>query len=133
MKPRGDERGDFGGDGLEDDGEGAGGLDGEGVVENFEGAEGGFALDAESAEGVLALRVEADVADDGDAGAGDALDGGGHFGAAFELDALDPAFFDHADGGFEALLRGDFVGSHGKVSDLFWGFSWIPTFFMWLF
>lgn len=115
----GDDGGDFLGHGLEDHGEAAGVLDGEGVLEDGHGRRGRLALDAEAAEGVLALRGEADVAEDGDAGGGDSANGGGHFAAALELDALDAAFLDEADGGGEGLLGGDFIAAHGHVANLY--------------
>lgn len=114
----GDDGSDVFGDGLEDHGEAAGVLDGEGVVEDGHGGVGRLALDAEAAEGVLALWGESDVAEDRDAGSGDFANGGRHFAAALELDALDAALLDEADGGFEGLLRGDFIAAHGQVTDL---------------
>ena len=57
-----------GGHHLEDDGEGAGLLEGEGVVEQAVAGV-AAALHAVAAERVLGLRREADVCHDGDAGA----------------------------------------------------------------
>ncbi len=114
----GDDGGDVFRDGLEDHGEAAGVLDGEGVVEDGHGGVGRLALDAEAAEGVLALRGETDVAEDGDAGGGDAADRGRHLAAALELDALHAALLDEADSGAKGLLGGDFIAAHGHVTNL---------------
>ena len=120
--------------GLHDHGESTGFLHGKGVPQQPLGGFFGLALHAEAAEGVLALGSEPDVCEHGDAGGGDGADGGGHLGAALELDGGHAAFFDEADGGGEGLLGGDFVGAHGHVADLevvlvgvcslLWGMVW---------
>ncbi len=57
-----DDGGDLGRHGLDDHGEAAGVLEGQGVLEDAGGRRRRLALHLEAAEGVLALRVQADVA-----------------------------------------------------------------------
>lgn len=94
---------------FEDDSEASGRLYGLGIFEDFEGAKRGFSLDSEAAKGVLALGCKTDVAKDWDACSCDTLYCWGHVQATFELDALDPTFFDHSDCGFKGLLGGYLV------------------------
>ncbi len=105
--------GEVGWDAFDDEGEGAGGFDGAGVVEEALGV----ALDLEAAESADGLRRQSDVAHDGDVGAGDGGDGGGAADAAFELDGVGAALFDEAAGAFEGLLRADLVAHEGQVGD----------------
>ena len=95
----GDDGGYFLRHSFEDHGVAASFLDGEGVLKDAHCAVARLALDAEATEGVLSLGSQANVCEDGDAGCGDFLDCGCHFLAALELDGLDAAFFDEADGG----------------------------------
>ena len=63
------------------------------------------ALDAVAAEDVLALRGEADVAHDRNAGADEQLDLGGHRPAALELDRVRHPLLHEAGRRRERLLR----------------------------
>ena len=103
---------------FEDDSEASGCLYSLGIFEDFEGAERGFPLDSEAAKGVLALGCKTNVTEDRDACSCDTLYCWGHVEATFELDALDSAFFNHSNSGFEGLLGSYLVGAHGKVANL---------------
>ncbi len=108
---------DRGGDHLHDDGEAAGRLEGEGVVERPLGGLVAAPLDAVAAEHVLALRGEADVPHDGNAGADEQLDLGDHRLAALELDRVRHALLHEAGRRRERLLRARLVGPEGQVRD----------------
>ena len=69
----------------------------------------------EAAEGVLALRREADVRHHRDAGLVQQPDLRSYADAALELDRLRAALLHHADGGVERLLRAGLVGAEGQV------------------
>ena len=92
------EAGHFGWYSLEDNGETARLLDGKGVFQNLECSTCGFALDPEAAEGVLTLRGETNVAEDGYASFSDSFNCRRHIESSFKLDGLHSAFFDDFDG-----------------------------------
>ena len=105
-----------GGHHLQDDGERAGLLHGAGVGEQLLGAR-AAALHPVAAEGVLALRREADVRHHRDAGVVQQPDLRRDPHAALELDRLRAALLHQPDGGVERLLRAGLVAAERHVGD----------------
>ena len=75
------------------------------------------ALHPVAADGVLALRGEADVGHHRDAGAGDRLDLRGDAAAALELDGVRAALLHEPDGGAQRLGRALLVRAERQVAD----------------
>ena len=88
----------------------------EGVGEQLLGA-GATALHPVAAEGVLALRREADVRHHRDAGLGQQPDLRGHADAALELDRLGAALLHQPHGRLERLLGSGLVAAERQVGD----------------
>ena len=109
--------GDLGGDRLEDDGEAAGLLQRERVVEHLAGARRRAALGAVAAEHRGRLRREADVAHHGDAGADDRAGPLGGGAAALELDRVAAGLLDEALRGVHRQRVGGLVGAERQVAD----------------
>lgn len=112
----GDMLGEGCGDSFEDDGEGAGGLEGFGVGEEAFGVGAATALDAH-AEGLGALGGEADMGADGDTVLDDTGDGFGADGAAFEFNGVAAGCLEEASGVLEGLLWGELVGHEGHIGE----------------
>ena len=108
--------GDVAGHHLHHHRERAGVLDGVGVGEDPLGRV-AAALDPVAAEGVLALRGEADVGHHRDAALAEAGDLRGHLDAALELHAVGEALLHEAGGGGVGLLRRGLVGAERQVAD----------------
>ena len=108
---------DLGDDHLEHDGERAGLGDGAGVGEQLLGGVLPAALHAVAAEGVLALRGEAEVRHHRDAGVDDGPDAVGVVRAALELDRVGAAALHELDGGRDGLLDRDLVAPERQVGD----------------
>lgn len=106
------------GDCLYDRAPTAGFLDCECILEKLHGTSGCLALDSESSQGILPLRSETDVAKDRNASGSDLADARCHFLSALDLDALDTALLDEANGRSQCLLRGDLISAHGQVANL---------------
>jgi len=100
----GDVPGQLAGDHLEHDGDRAGLLEFDRVGKQPVGFV-APSLDAVPTERVLALRGEADVAEDRDARFGDLAHLVAHLAAALELDRVGEAFLHEPHGGVECLLR----------------------------
>ena len=113
----GDLRGEFAGDGFEDDGEGASGFDGVGVAEELFGGVGGLALDAVATDGVDGLGREADVSHYGNFGFGEAGDEFETALAAFDFDGFGAGFLDEADGVAKGFGDVGVIGAEGHVGD----------------
>ena len=75
------------------------------------------ALDPVAAEGVLALRGEADVRHDRDAGLDHGADGVGVEFSAFDLDGVGQALLQEPHAGGDRLLGGDLVAAERQVRD----------------
>ena len=104
----------IGRDHLEHDREGAGVLNGDGVVDDGGAALVRAALDSGAAQRVLRLRGESDVADDRDARLDDRLDRRSLARAAFQLDGVG-ARLHQADGRAHRLGGGLLVAAEGQV------------------
>ncbi len=114
---RGDLAGHVAGDHLHDDGEGAGLLDRPRVGEHPLGGV-APALDPVAAEGVLALRGEADVGHHRDAARGSACSITGTISTPpSSLTQCAPRLLHEADRGQVALLGGGLVGAEREVAD----------------
>src|SRR5580698_4103535 len=111
----GDLRGELAGDGFENDGEGASGLDGVGVAKKLFGGVGSFALDAITAEGVDGLGREADVSHNGNFGLGEAGDELKTALAAFDFDGFGAGFLNDTYGVAKGFRDVGVIGAEGHV------------------
>lgn len=113
----GDARGDLPGDAFKDECDGSRAFDGGCVCEErFDGGD-AAALDLVTAHAVEGLGGEADVADDGDFGAGELFYEGCAGCAAFDLDGFGSGFLDEADGVGDGGFGGGVIAAEGHVDD----------------